>query len=113
VITTIAEGHVPAMLAAFDLGSSGRLSEGPVASGRLGSIWRLDTNDGTWAVKQVGDVSSDALAEILEGAAFQEAAFAAGIATPGGGGRRPASSSPMRAACASGSMRGWTSSSPT
>ena len=74
--------HVPALVAAFDLGSSGQLSDGPVASGRLGSIWRLDTDDRAWAVKQVGDVDSDELAEILDGAAFQEAALAAGISTP-------------------------------
>jgi Ser/Thr protein kinase RdoA (MazF antagonist) len=74
--------HVPELLAAFDLGSWGRLSDGPVARGRLGSIWRLDTEGGTWAVKQVGDVSNAELAEIVEGAAFQEAARNAGVATP-------------------------------
>jgi aminoglycoside phosphotransferase (APT) family kinase protein len=73
---------VPALLAAFDLGSWGRLSDGPVASGRLGSIWRLDTQAGSWAVKQVGDASDDELAGLLEGAAFQEAALAAGVPTP-------------------------------
>ncbi len=71
--------HVPCILDAFGLGSWGRLSGGPVASGRLGSIWRLDTERGSWAVKQVGD---DPVAELLEGAAFQEAVLAAGIATP-------------------------------
>jgi Ser/Thr protein kinase RdoA (MazF antagonist) len=79
---TLADGDVPAMLAAFDLGSSGRLSAGPVASGKLGSIWRLDTDAGSWAVKQVRDATPDALVEIHEGAAFQEAALAAGVATP-------------------------------
>jgi hypothetical protein len=79
---TIADGHVPALLAAFDLGSSGQLSDGLVASGRLGSIWRLDTEYGAWALKQVGDVSSDEVAELLDGAAFQEVALAAGIPTP-------------------------------
>jgi hypothetical protein len=74
--------HVAALLDAFDLGSSGRLSDGPVASGRLGSIWRLDTVDGSWAVKEVGDVTGDELTEVLEGAAFQEAALAAGVPTP-------------------------------
>jgi hypothetical protein len=74
--------HVPELLTAFDLGSWGRLSDGPVARGRLGSIWRLDTEGGTWAVKQVGDVSDAELAEIVEGAAFQEAALAAGVRTP-------------------------------
>jgi GrpB-like predicted nucleotidyltransferase (UPF0157 family) len=74
--------HVPCILEAFDLGSWGRLSSGPVASGRLGSIWRLDTERGSWAVKQVGDAGDDAVAELLEGAAFQEAVLAAGISTP-------------------------------
>ena len=76
------DGHVPSILAAFDLGSWGRLSDGPVASGRLGSIWRLDTEGGSWAVKQVGDVPAAELAELLEGAAFQEASLAAGVPTP-------------------------------
>jgi Ser/Thr protein kinase RdoA (MazF antagonist) len=76
------DGHVEAILATFDLGSWGRLSDGPVASGRLGSIWRLDAENGSWAVKQVGDVTDDELAELLEGAAFQEAALAAGVPTP-------------------------------
>ncbi len=74
--------HVEAILAAFDLGSWGRLSDGPVASGRLGSIWRLDTENGGWAAKQVGDVTDEELAELLEGAAFQATALAAGVPTP-------------------------------
>ena len=76
------DGHVPSILAAFDLGSSGQLSDGPVASGRLGSIWRLNTERGSWAVKQVGDVPAEELAELLEGASFQEASLAAGVPTP-------------------------------
>jgi Ser/Thr protein kinase RdoA (MazF antagonist) len=79
---SIADGHIAAMLAAFGLGSWGRLSDGPVASGRVGAIWRLDTDNGSWAVKQVGDATDDELAELIEGAAFQEAALAAGIPTP-------------------------------
>src|SRR3954447_407556 len=75
-------GHVPSILGAFDLGSWGRLSDGPVASGRLGSIWRLDTERGSWAIKQVGEIPDEDLAELLEGAAFQEAALAAGVPTP-------------------------------
>jgi Ser/Thr protein kinase RdoA (MazF antagonist) len=75
-------GHVPSILAAFGLGSWGRLSKGPVASGRLGSIWRLDTECGSWALKQVGDIPDEDLAALLEGAAFQEAALAAGVPTP-------------------------------
>jgi hypothetical protein len=81
--TTLDHGQVPSILAAFDLGSSGRLSVGPVASGRLGSVWRLDTEHGSWAVKQVGEVSAEDLVGLLEGAAFQEAALAAGVPAPG------------------------------
>ncbi len=81
-MTTIGEAHVPAILAAFDLGSWGRLSDGPVASGKLGSIWRLDAEGGSWAVKHVTRVSRADQSEILEGAAFQEAARAAGVPTP-------------------------------
>ena len=82
VTTPFQDRHVPFMLAAFDLGSWGRLSDGPVASGKLGSIWRLDTEGGSWAVKQVGDVTGAELAELVEGAAFQEAALSAGVPTP-------------------------------
>jgi Ser/Thr protein kinase RdoA (MazF antagonist) len=78
----LADRHVPRILEAFDLGSRARLSDGPVASGRLGSIWRLDTDLGSWAVKQVQDATDSDLDEIIEGAAFQEAAFAAGVSTP-------------------------------
>ena len=74
--------YLPDLLDAFDLGSWGRLSDGPVARGRLGSIWRLDTESGTWALKLVGDATDDELAEIVEGAAFQETALAAGVPTP-------------------------------
>jgi Phosphotransferase enzyme family len=76
------EGHVPSILAAFDLGSWGRLSDGAVASGRLGSIWRLDAERGSWAVKQVGNIPDENVAQLLDGAAFQEAALAAGVPTP-------------------------------
>jgi hypothetical protein len=76
------DGRVPSILAAFDLGSWGRLSDGPVASGRLGSVWRLDAERGSWAVKQVGDIPVEEIAQLLDGAAFQEAALAAGVPTP-------------------------------
>jgi Ser/Thr protein kinase RdoA (MazF antagonist) len=82
VTIPLADDHIPALLDAFHLGSWGRLSDGPVASGRLGSIWRLDTEGGSWAVKQVGDASEDELAALIEGAAFQEAALGAGVPTP-------------------------------
>jgi len=82
-VAELGDGHVPAILEAFGLGSGGRLSEGPVARGRMGSIWRLDTDRGSWAVKQEEDTDADELASLLAGAAFQEAAAAAGVPTPG------------------------------
>jgi Ser/Thr protein kinase RdoA (MazF antagonist) len=74
--------HVPALLAAFGLGADGRLSDAPVASGRVGSIWRLDTDGGSWAVKEVRAARGRELREVTEGAAFQEAALAAGVPVP-------------------------------
>jgi hypothetical protein len=79
----VADIHVRDILAAFDLGPRGYLSVGPVASGRLGSIWRLDTDSASWAVKEATGADANELVEILEGAAFQEAALAAGVPTPG------------------------------
>jgi Ser/Thr protein kinase RdoA (MazF antagonist) len=73
---------VEALVAAFDLGASGDLSAGPVARGRLGSIWRLDTDGGSWAVKEEDDLIDADLPELLGGAAFQEAALAAGVRVP-------------------------------
>jgi hypothetical protein len=67
----LADRHVPGILATFDLGSRGDLSDGPVARGRLGSIWRLETDLGSWAVKQVEDATDSELVEICECAAFQ------------------------------------------
>jgi len=74
--------QLPAILGAFGLGRDGRLSDAPVARGRLGAIWRLDTTAGSWAVKVIDEVAADELAGILEGAAFQEAAATAGVPTP-------------------------------
>jgi fructosamine-3-kinase len=82
-VETLNDADLSDLLAAFDLPAPARLSDGPVASGRLGSIWRLDTADGSWAVKQVAaNASVEDVAELVDGAAFQEAAVAAGIPTP-------------------------------
>jgi hypothetical protein len=35
----------------FGLGGAAKLSDGPVARGRQGEVWRLETADGRWAVK--------------------------------------------------------------
>lgn len=64
----------------FALGGAARLSDGPVARGRQGVVWRLDTADGRWAVKvpfhQCGED------EVTVSTRFQEAAYAAGVPTP-------------------------------
>jgi aminoglycoside phosphotransferase (APT) family kinase protein len=64
----------------FALGQAPRLSEGPVARGRQGLVWRLDTADGSWAVKVPFHRSGED--EVRSATAFQEAAYAAGVPTP-------------------------------
>jgi len=64
----------------FALGQAARLSDGPVARGKQGLVWRLDTADGSWAVKVPFDRSSED--EVRLAAAFQEAACAAGVPVP-------------------------------
>jgi len=64
----------------FALGQAARLSDGPVARGKQGLVWRLDTADGSWAVKVAFHQSSED--EVLLATAFQEAAYAAGVPTP-------------------------------
>ncbi|HEX5827554.1 MAG TPA: hypothetical protein VFY23_08545, partial [Candidatus Limnocylindrales bacterium] len=69
----VEDRHVPALLETFGLGASGRLSAGPVAEGRVGSIWRLDTEAGSWVVKPVADgAGPDWLAALEDTTAFQE-----------------------------------------
>jgi len=64
----------------FALGGAARLSDGPVARGRQGVVWRLDTADGRWAVKVPFHESGED--EVALSTAFQEAAYAAGVPTP-------------------------------
>ena len=64
--------------------TSGRGDGYPTARSRAGGSARSGgwiPSAASWAVKQVGDVATRA-AELLEGAAFQEAVLAAGIPTP-------------------------------
>ena len=64
----------------FDLGRARRLSDGPVARGKQGVVWRLETTEGRWAVKVVhGAVGEDQVAAC---ATFQDAAAGAGVPTP-------------------------------
>lgn len=64
----------------FDLGGAARLSDGPVARGKQGVVWRLETADGRWAVKVPFRRSSED--EVRLATAFQEAAHTAGVPTP-------------------------------
>jgi Ser/Thr protein kinase RdoA (MazF antagonist) len=64
----------------FALGQAVRLSDGPVARGKQGLVWRLDTAEGSWAVKTPIHRSSEH--EVRAATAFQEAAYAAGVPTP-------------------------------
>jgi Ser/Thr protein kinase RdoA (MazF antagonist) len=65
---------------AFGLGGSARLSDGPVARGKQGDVWRLDTDDGHYAVKVPFDPVAEA--DVQAAAEFQEAAYEDGLPTP-------------------------------
>jgi Ser/Thr protein kinase RdoA (MazF antagonist) len=65
---------------AFGLGSGPSLSDGPVARGRQGEVWRLETADGSWAVKVPFQASTEDSVRVATG--FQEAAHSAGVPTP-------------------------------
>jgi aminoglycoside phosphotransferase (APT) family kinase protein len=64
----------------FGLGRAARLSDGPVARGKQGLVWRLDTADGSWAVKVPFGLSSEDEARVAT--VFQEAACAADVPAP-------------------------------
>ena len=71
--------HGPRIADRFALGVAGGMT-GPVARGVVGQIWRLETDRGSWAVKEWFE--PPAVDELAEGVAFQEAAAAAGIPSP-------------------------------
>jgi hypothetical protein len=64
----------------FALGGAARLSDAPVARGKEGVVWRLETTVGNWAVKVPFHRTSES--EVRLSTVFQEAAFAAGVPTP-------------------------------
>jgi Ser/Thr protein kinase RdoA (MazF antagonist) len=64
----------------FGLGGRATLSAGPVARGKQGEVWRLDSDEGSWAVKVPFEAEDED--EVAATAAFQEAAYAAGVPTP-------------------------------
>ncbi|WP_230687105.1 phosphotransferase enzyme family protein [Catellatospora vulcania] len=66
--------------ARFDLGAGAKLSDGPVAKGRQGAVWRLETSEGRWAVKTAFHPTSEE--GVRSATVFHEAAHAAGVPTP-------------------------------
>ncbi len=75
----LSPAHGPQVADRFDLGVAAGMT-GPVARGVVGQIWRLETDRGSWAVKEWFE--PPALDGLAEGVAFQEAAAAAGIPSP-------------------------------
>jgi Ser/Thr protein kinase RdoA (MazF antagonist) len=70
-----------ALVRSFGLGRRAVLSDGPVARGRQGLVWRLDDGDRRWAVKVPLHPVEER--DVEASTAFQEAARAAGVPTPG------------------------------
>ena len=68
-----------AIASAFDLGAV-RSLDGPVARGEQGLVWRLDTERGTFAVKE--SLAPLEEADVARATAFAEAAARAGVQTP-------------------------------
>ena len=64
----------------FALGGAARLSDEPVAGGKQGMVWRLETAKGSWAVKV--PFRQSGADEVRLTTAFQEAAYHAGVPTP-------------------------------
>jgi hypothetical protein len=64
----------------FGLGRVVKLSGGPVARGRQGEVWRLETADACWAVKVAFHESDEH--RVRASTKFQEAACAAGVPAP-------------------------------
>lgn len=75
----LSSSHAGAVAAAFGLGRPVALT-GPVAHGRLGSIWRLESDRGRYAVKESRFAPDPG--EVERDAAYQEVFHAAGIAMP-------------------------------
>ncbi len=72
--------HAAEIARRFGLGRAARLSDGPVARGKQGEVWRLETSDGVWAVKLPFEAVGED--DVRASTAFQEAGYAAGVPTP-------------------------------
>jgi aminoglycoside phosphotransferase (APT) family kinase protein len=68
------------LAAVFGLGPAVSLTDGPVARGKEGVVWRLETADGDWAVKVPFATSTED--DVRSSTRFQEAAHTAGVPTP-------------------------------
>jgi aminoglycoside phosphotransferase (APT) family kinase protein len=64
----------------FALGRVAKLSDGPVAHGKQGVVWRLETAAGSWAVKVPFRRTSED--EVRVATEFQETAYACGVPAP-------------------------------
>ena len=64
----------------FGLGGAAKLSDGPVARGKQGVVWRLEAADGCWAVKVPFRQSGEE--DVRLPTMFQEAAHSVGVPTP-------------------------------
>lgn len=64
----------------FGLVGAARLSDGPVARGKQGAVWRLVVDGTSWALKTTFEPSTED--EVRVAAALQEAAYDAGVPTP-------------------------------
>lgn len=64
----------------FALGLDPVLSDHPVAKGKQGVVWRLDTNEGRWAVKVPFWPTAEEA--VRQAADFQQSARLAGVPTP-------------------------------
>ena len=63
----------------FGLGRDAVIS-GPVAHGELGQVWRIDTSQGRWAVKEPFEAPSPE--DAADDARYQEAVRTAGVPMP-------------------------------
>jgi len=64
----------------FGLGAAVGLSDGPVARGKQGVVWRLETTHGSWAVKVPFHRCRED--DVQPATRFQEMAHGAGVPTP-------------------------------
>ena len=75
----LTSADAPSIAELYGLGN-GAVLAGPVARGHQGQVWRLDSDAGSWAVKE--PVATVSEAEVTNAATFQDAVGAAGVLVP-------------------------------